>query len=256
MSSTLPVFVINLERSPGRKDYMSQHLQNKGIDFEFIKAVDGKLLTDKELKKWYCNKSSMQFMQRELIKAEVACALSHINLYKKIVDEKISGAVILEDDIKVADNFKDIIQQTHLNTNATQSVVIQMNYHKYYLPLLKKEIFQEYNAYPIKPIWSRAATTCGYYITYKAAKDLLSYYDKVWHVIDHWNHLVDRKIIQLSCIVPCCVSQKEEIESDIKLETIIKFKRPPKYYRRKYIRQILIKLRIIKKQKGQPKVYI
>ncbi|WP_394332111.1 glycosyltransferase family 25 protein [Piscirickettsia litoralis] len=57
---------------------------------------------------------------------------------KKVVAEKISGAVILEDDIEVTDNFKDIICQTHLNTDATLPEVVQFNYHKYYLPLLKK----------------------------------------------------------------------------------------------------------------------
>ncbi|ODN42652.1 glycosyltransferase family 25 protein [Piscirickettsia litoralis] len=83
-----PVFIINLERSPERKARISQYLQNKGIEFNFIKAIDGKLLTDKELEHWYCSKSSMQFMQRELIKTEVACALSHINLYKKSSSRK------------------------------------------------------------------------------------------------------------------------------------------------------------------------
>jgi GR25 family glycosyltransferase involved in LPS biosynthesis len=40
----LPIWVLNLERSKERRAFMEKQLQNLDLEFEIIKAVDGKLL--------------------------------------------------------------------------------------------------------------------------------------------------------------------------------------------------------------------
>ena len=42
-------------------------------------------------------------------KGEIGCALSHINLYKKIVSDKLSYAIILEDDVEFDERLKHFV---------------------------------------------------------------------------------------------------------------------------------------------------
>ena len=105
------IFVINLERCFNKKEKMLKQLTNnnfKNINFEFIKAIDGRNLTNKILatrnadilKEW-----KDPYSGRNTTWGEVGCTLSHILIYEKCIEENIDIAIILEDDVLIPDNF-------------------------------------------------------------------------------------------------------------------------------------------------------
>jgi len=103
--------VINLKRRPDRKNNMIQKLQNVSInenEYEIIEAVDGK-----ELESTLYIKNLFEGNDFNYRKGVIGCALSHIHLWEKLVDDKKNDYyVILEDDVTFVDNFKEKLEKS------------------------------------------------------------------------------------------------------------------------------------------------
>ena len=104
------IFVINLPRSIERRNYIKHILSEKGLAFTFVEAVDGESLNKKEVKEVYNRNKAKVMFGRELLIGEIGCALSHIKVYQKILDENINHAIILEDDAIIKSNFVNSIE--------------------------------------------------------------------------------------------------------------------------------------------------
>lgn len=105
----LKTFVVNLERSTVRKQYMEELLQPYSfLDVEFIKAVDGRLLSEEEINSQFDFNRSRKLYGKTITAGEVGCTLSHRKIYKQIVDDNIPYALLLEDDIAVKRDLNQI----------------------------------------------------------------------------------------------------------------------------------------------------
>ncbi len=100
------VFVVSLERSPERYAFMARQLQDLGIPFRKVSAVDGKKLIMEELQQIYDPELTQKNIGRLITKEEIGCYLSHWKIYKIMTEENLPEALVLEDDV-VLD--KDII---------------------------------------------------------------------------------------------------------------------------------------------------
>ena len=99
-------FVINLERVATRRNYIEQHVKDLNLtNVEFINAVDGKTISDKEFDALHDRKWANKCVKRPLVRTEIACTLSHLKCYERIVDENLKGAIVLEDDAKLSRNI-------------------------------------------------------------------------------------------------------------------------------------------------------
>jgi len=95
------IFVINLERSRDRRIHVAGQLNRLKIQYEFVDAVDGMTLPQGEIESVYGLKNSPpwpSFNARRLLEGEVGCLLSHLQLYRKMINENIECACIFEDD--------------------------------------------------------------------------------------------------------------------------------------------------------------
>jgi GR25 family glycosyltransferase involved in LPS biosynthesis len=112
-------FVINLERRPDRKRYMEEQLERIGLsDVEFFKAVDGSTLTPNDRLKRLFHMND--FACRASI---MGAALSHLTLWQRLVlDTENDFYVIMEDDISLHPNFKQILANS-IDTLASSGLV-------------------------------------------------------------------------------------------------------------------------------------
>jgi len=113
----IPVFVINLKRSQDRREHTIRQLEKWKILFQFIEAFDGEQFSEQEIREnpdYGIYKSGLY--SRYLRKEEIGCTLSHLYVYKRMVDEKIKLACILEDDNDYSPDFKNILYDTNLIT--------------------------------------------------------------------------------------------------------------------------------------------
>ena len=98
----LKTYVINLEKSTVRRHYMESLLSNFDfLDVEFIKAVDGRLLTEKERQSLFDCDTSRSLYGKTLNAGEIGCALSHRKVYETFLESAAPFALVLEDDITI-----------------------------------------------------------------------------------------------------------------------------------------------------------
>lgn len=94
------VFLINLERQTDRLNFMKAQLGALGIDPIRIAAVDGR---DTEAR----SKSAAAFYA-PLTGGEIGCFESHRKIWKRVVDEELDGAIVVEDDVVLSADFANL----------------------------------------------------------------------------------------------------------------------------------------------------
>ncbi len=134
----IPILVVNLKYSKDRRSYMQQQLDAYGVRYQFFPAVDGRVLTPQQ-RACYSEEESLRYMKCPLTNGEIGCALSHLQIYEKMVAEDIAELLILEDDAVIKKEFFPIIFQRaqwapadwkmlHFSSN-----VIHLNARPYYV---------------------------------------------------------------------------------------------------------------------------
>ena len=108
MTTMPPVFVINLPKDTDRRIFMETQLQKLKIHYEIIQGRYGK---DIEVVESCDDTRAIKEHGKVLTVGEKGCAFSHRSIYKKMEEEKIPYAVILEDDVVLPKNFSEIILQ-------------------------------------------------------------------------------------------------------------------------------------------------
>lgn len=104
------VIIISLKRATERREHIVRQMQEQKIPFEFFDAVDGRTLTEEQKSKADL-KLAEKLLGHTLVPGEIGCALSHIGIYEKMVQENIPSCIILEDDMIFDPQFKNIIQK-------------------------------------------------------------------------------------------------------------------------------------------------
>lgn len=95
------VFVISMKDSERRK-YIVKTFNELGVDFEFYDAVRGNELSEHKINSIYDEEAAANHKSSSwsLSKTQLGCALSHLNICKKIKKEKFERVLIFEDDVK------------------------------------------------------------------------------------------------------------------------------------------------------------
>jgi len=201
--------IVNLERRSDRKKDTMKKLVDSGIsseDYEFIKAIDGALLKPtSELKHLFRNND---FGSRRGV---IGCALSHYNLWKRLVnDSQHEYYVIMEDDFVLCSNFKKQLEALKSNNDFVLREVLFLGYHMF-------EKNRNYNVYNLVSESVAVAElnkdfyiggTFMYSINKTGAKKIIDYIDK--HGI---NHGIDYQIKIISGL-QCFESQPQIVFSD------------------------------------------
>lgn len=101
----ISIFVVSLARATDRRAAMARHLQDMGLSFEITDAVDGRALSKTELDKLMNCAEGVS-----LSPGDVGCYLSHINIYRQMVDRNIPLALVLEDDASLSPSFAPLLR--------------------------------------------------------------------------------------------------------------------------------------------------
>jgi glycosyl transferase family 25 len=191
----MKVFVINLEKDVERKTSLQEQLQYLNLEAEFIKAVYGKELTQTQLEN-----SCPDFDSSALTLGEVGCSMSHINVYKKMIDENISIALVLEDDVTFNDDLLSVLSHLEKYPQALNSEpnVFLLNRTNEYFDSFKKPLTNNHNIVNVID----AACTFGYVLNLSAAKKLYQYLCPVRFVADDWKLFREQGVVKLRTVVP------------------------------------------------------
>ena len=166
---------------------MRNQLSRLGLGFERIDAVLGANLSRMEINKAFCKIRSFCAMMRKLRVGEIGCALSHLSVYRKMIDRQIQYALVLEDDVVLADNFIDIVEKAVGALIIDKPMVILLS------ALSTSDTFKCAGLQKVKKAWGADA----YLITLPAAKSILHANYPIVIPADQWGTWAGRNIIEL-----------------------------------------------------------
>lgn len=111
--STIPSFVINLDRSSARLLSIRQQFASSKLDFIRVSAVDAQKLDDTAVSNLCVKEDSLP-----LTKPEVACFLSHRKCWQLISEGENKYAAIFEDDIVLSkDAYSYLVSTDWIKSN-------------------------------------------------------------------------------------------------------------------------------------------
>ena len=207
----LRIFVVNLESSADRREFIGSQLKGLDLLYEIFPAVDGRKLPQAEVDAAYDASGAVDFFGRELTRGEIGCSWSHLNIYRKMVEESIPEALVLEDDVILGQDFKEVLSRRALfpadwelvffsHNNAVASVWDR-------LPIFDKYKLVKFVEHPN---W-----TSGYLIKLSGAEKLLKAGFPIRMPAD-W--LTGNRLgldIRIYGIKPVCVPQNKEFQETI-----------------------------------------
>jgi len=95
----MKIFVIHYDKLVERNEHIKQQLKN--VPFEFVSNKGVETLTESDMK-----------MFSRINKKEISLSLHHFECYRKLIEQnEYDYALVLEDDVIIADNFFERIQE-------------------------------------------------------------------------------------------------------------------------------------------------
>lgn len=108
----LPIFIISLPEATDRRTRIRNIFQDKGLDFEFIDAVDGRQF-DILSHPLYNATKRLKCFGKHLTGGDLGCILSHKKIYLRMVKDNIPSALIFEDDVLLRKDFFSVLEKIH-----------------------------------------------------------------------------------------------------------------------------------------------
>lgn len=193
------VFIINLKRRTDRRQRMMARIAQANLPcpvafFDAVDAMD--LPNDFEYQpyaNWKDPSSTNEWYNRPLKLGEIACSLSHYQVWQQMKREQISRALILEDDAAFADNFWARCQVLQQEVPADFELLY---FYRFRLPLTKDTKISENVVIP-----GFSHCTVAYVITLDAVDKMLK-------------SIFIMNLIPIDEFLPCLYA--EEARADVK----------------------------------------
>lgn len=248
----MPCYVINMEKDVKRKENITNQLDRLGISHTLFRAVNGNALSAEEMARHYDKKNAKEKF-RELVPGEIGCALSHLGIYRDIVEKDLPAAFVLEDDANlIPEKSKNIPLLSKVLTELGKRFhrddckVVLLSYVKRYQ---KRSCIPLVDNLQLADVFGETFLAHAYFITNSAARSLLENTYPVCLPCDHWHTLQEMEYIEVKAVVPYCVGLSEySTESNLEQERVAVAQEQQKkegffhfYLYRKFIFQFFVK---------------
>jgi glycosyl transferase family 25 len=218
------IFIINLARRPDKRDAILGRVGALGLHAEIIDAVDGNQMSDADIAA-----SASDWPACCMTKGVVACALSHLKIYKKIIDEDISLSLILEDDALPQSDLAATLEDIASIDYGENAKVCLLSSH-YYHPQSLQQLRNGRSLHK----FADGSQGHGYVINKKAAEALYESLRPVVWEADKWWYFQALNYVEVECVVPHVIGVDGVAEkSDLQAQRGILHKK-----RRAYLRKL------------------
>ena len=191
----IKIFVINLKSSIERRKMMESQLNKLNLSFEIFDAIHGASLTKEEIMDLY-DLDYYNSRPAYYSLGMVGCTLTHYYIYKKIVEDKILNAFILEDDMALNIDLPEILNK--LPDEIKKDEAIMLFYQSYSPIKLSKDsavpLAGQYKLYQVADL-NGLISTAAYFISYEAAQAMLNKILPISNVPDDWKKFYDRNML-------------------------------------------------------------
>lgn len=198
------IFVINLEKSKARYNYIIPQLQQLNLPITRINAIDGNQLSDDDINHKVDIKACHKFLGYPPIKGAIGCSLSHIEFWQSFLKSNYEFAVLFEDDVSFnPKELKEVIQTLTKHADLWDVCSFEQSYKS--SPLSIKE-FTNLNK-NLSIYISRTMHTGAYMINRKAAHKFIEKAYPIKIPVDHYFNRAWEFDIKFTGIEPQIVFQ-------------------------------------------------
>lgn len=192
---------------------MINQLNKFKVDYEIFDAIDGRLLDDEYIQKH----GIVEELNRiNISKGHLACALSHLFMYKMISERNDEHILILEDDIRLSDKFIEIIIEACEFLEDGEIIF------PYFIPkpncrVKSRNQVNLMRHYCLREIIDpgRALATGAYLLTKITAKNLFKGAYPVRNQPDNWGFFYKEGLISQTRMIYPMIAESAHFSSDI-----------------------------------------
>lgn len=204
MSPQPTCFVVNLATATQRREAMQSLLAQHQITATWLEAVDGRLIPEAELAQHFdADRAELEY--GPMVRGEIGTSLSHVNIYRQMVEQQIQYAVVLEDDVELAHDFCQVLSQLPDAVAWSEPAMVQLTYVERAYTKSAQTLGERRVMRPHGGVW----LTSGYFITLAAAQNLLHALYPVWTVADYWRNFEAKGLLTLYVLTPNVVWESE-----------------------------------------------
>lgn len=176
--SQIPLFLINLDRSPERLNAFCDQMKKLGLTYERIKAVDGCDISDEEVHRLLQNQSQALAVWE---RGAMGCFLSHRKAWHTIVERELDWAFIAEDDVHIAKAHPFFSDKSWIPSDAD---IVKAETHRQRV-IMSQRLSQKIDGHSLRKLKSCHLGTGGYFLNASAARFLLSTTESACDPVDH-----------------------------------------------------------------------
>jgi len=194
------IFVVHFEPLAERKNYLNSALGDFDLPIEYyISNSETDTLIKENLNDYYEYNESI--LNRHLSLGEIAVSVSHLKIYKKILDEDIDYCLILEDDAILVEDFYDKINLV-MKEKSNYDFIFLSTCCNLHVDKKNENLLYETST-------SRCVT--GYIVNKSKLENLLSVSEKISTPIDaHLNFIKNKLDLKYAWCEPTLIVQGSE----------------------------------------------
>lgn len=204
-------YVINLARSPERREHITSELMRIGLDYQIVEGVDGRALD-------VHNPALVapSLLTSYTFPAGVAgCALSHLRVYQMMLADGLDYALVLEDDVILPADLGSLIE--NVADHLTGAEVALINYDGARKMSIEGLTSLRSGRVLVLPLDVRQpASAAAYLITRKACERMSERIPPVLVQADSWGSFYEEGLLdRVRCVFPLPVSKSPQFTSTI-----------------------------------------
>lgn len=214
-------YVISLPSEIKRRTHILTEFGRRNVEFEFFDALTPKIALSKS------QIMRLVIQNNHMTDGEVACFMSHVSLWEKMINENIYHAAIFEDDVILGEDVNQFLSSSDWFMDDWNIVKIEKFNKRVVLSNVDTESPSPERK--VKQLLSKHYGCAGYIISLNAAKELIAYLEKnpilipLDHIVfEHFMSVSKGKILQLNpaiCIQDSILQgNHDNFPSDLELE--------------------------------------
>lgn len=188
----MKIYIVNLPQCHERRESILAECARFGLEAEIFSAVDGRALPEAEFRQ-----SVFEPDRNPLSRPEAGCALSHLGIYRDMVEKGIPRALILEDDSVFTADPRPLLDGMERMAAGNPDVFLLTHGNYRYISGEHREI----GGIRFHRGWD-AFSAYGYVIEREAAANLLHFQTPVKCACDLW------KMFQMHTLIRFYIAEK------------------------------------------------
>jgi glycosyl transferase, family 25 len=214
-------YVINLARSLDRRAHITTELDQAGLEYQIVTAVDGRELdlddstiVDPSLP--YMN-PSLDVVDRGLAAGTAGAAMSHLSVYRKIIADGLDKALVLEDDVLVPGDLGSLADAVGRQLTGAEAALLSYDTPDPCKVSLDGSVRLRSGRVLGLPIDLRQPRSAGaYVITREACERMVKSLMPIHVQADTWWYFYDVGLLdRVRCVVPMPVVKSPKFTSTI-----------------------------------------